>query len=550
MPSSRSTIATRILHVLVSLGLVFLAGSTAPIVGPLLPTSPVRFDRVVTPAAARMLPRPVGLLPDSNYPIPDGAVFVSRSGNDAWEGTEQQPLKTLAAGINRVQPNGTIVMRAGNYPEPVPIVRKPVTIQPYPHERVWMKGSDVLTEWTPTAGDWRADGWVSPFCHTCFNPLAIDPDFPLAGLPEQVFIDGAALRQVDTRWGVTAGTFFVDPATRNLYIGRDPSGATVEVSARWRALQLDPEAAGSVIRGIGISDYSPHWNEDQLGAVIVNAAFVRIEGNAIVRNAGTGLSVVNQPYAVVSGNVIQSNGYRGMNMYMSHDSVVSRNRFENNNTEGFANSGCDVACTVAGLKAVQMRDLLVDNNDFTNNRGAGFWCDLGCTDTVITNNIVSNNFGSGIFFEVSSRGVIAGNFINHNGRDPDSPTSGGVKVSGSEDVAVFDNVFVGNARQIGVYDDPRSPDEHPYSRNLGLTWDTTRATVSINTFIPDVDTTVLLTTNATATIAAPDMFAQTEGNTVVDPESQRFYWTTAAGVGEGYDSLAAFEQGTGRNFGI
>jgi parallel beta-helix repeat protein len=548
MPRSRTAISARILHCLATFSVVLLAGSSSPIVGS-SPAAAARQERMVARAAGRMLPRPVGLLPDSNYAIPDGAVFVSRSGNDGWEGTERRPLKSLTAAVSRVDPNGTIVMRAGNYPESVPVIRKQVTIQPYPHEQVWMKGSDVLTRWTRVGDDWRADGWVSPFCHTCFHPEAIDPAYPLAGLPEQVFVDGEPLRQVDTLWGVTSRTFYIEPVTRHLYIGRDPTDARVEVSSRWRALQLDPEAAGSVIRGIGFSDYSPHWNVDQLGAVIVNAPLVRIEGNAFTRNAGTGLAVVNQPYVAVTGNVVASNGYRGMNMYMSHNSVVRQNRFENNNTERFANSGCGNACTVAGLKAVQMHNLVVDNNDFRDNWGAGVWCDLACTDTAITDNMVSGNFGTGVFFEISSGGVIAGNFINHNARDANSTTAAGVKVAGSEDVVIFGNVFAGNVRQLGVYDDPRSPEGHLYSRYLGLTWDTARVTVAANHFYPDEGTTDLLATNATATVAAPDMFAGTESNIVGEPESQRFYWTTAEGEGHGYGSLSAFEQATGRDFG-
>jgi mannuronan 5-epimerase len=548
MPSCRTAVGSRILRSVSTFALVLGVLSTQPAAGGRLDPA-LRSERPATPAATAMLPRPAELLPDSNYPIPDDAVFVSRSGNDAWEGTEGRPLRTVTAAVDRLDPNGTIVMRAGNYPEAVPVIRKPVTIQPYPHERVWMKGSDVLTRWTPSGDDWRADGWTSPFCHTCFDPAAIDPDFPLAGLPEQVFIDGEALRQVDSRWGVTAGTFFIDPPTRNLYIGRNPNGHRVEVSTRWRALQLDPEAAGSVIRGIGFSDYSPHWNQDQLGAVIVNAAFVRVEGNAFVRNAGTALAVVNQPYALVTGNMVQSNGYRGMSMYLAHHSVVTQNRFDNNNTEGFASSGCGHACTVAGFKAASTHDLTVDNNDFVSNRGAGFWCDLGCTDAMITNNISSSNYGTGIFYELSARGVIAGNFINHNGGDLDAPTASGIKISGSHDVAIFSNVLVGNARQIGVYDDPNSPEEHPYSRYLGLTWDTARVTVNVNTFIADVATIRTIATDATPEVVADDMFGQTEGNTVVDPEQAYFYWATAPGVGDGYAGLTAFEQGTGRDFG-
>jgi hypothetical protein len=502
------------------------------------------------PMADGYLPRPVGLLPDSNHPVPGDALFVSPRGDDAAPGTELEPMRTVTAAVDRVRAEGTIVLRGGNYRESVPLIRKRITLQPYPHEQVWMKGSDVHTAWTKYGRVWVARDWTSPFCHDCFHPLAIDPDFPMAGWPEQVFVNGNALRQVATTDALGPGSFFVDPVTRAMIIGDDPTNAVVELSTRWRALQLEPEAAGSIIRGIGFSDYSPHWNEDQLAAVIVNAAFVRLEGNAFVRNAGTAVSIVHQPMASVVGNVIVSNGYRGMNMYMAHGSVVRQNRFETNNTERFANTGCNEFCTVAGFKAAAVADLVVDNNDFTGNQGNGLWCDMGCTDSFFTRNIVTGNIGSGIVFEISSRAAIAGNFIMDNATDPEATTSAGVKIASSADATVFDNTFVGNRRQIGVYEDARSATEHPYSRALGLSWDTVRVGISVNAFIPDGDTDRLFNSNGFGDIGAAQMLGQTEQNRVDDPESQYFYWATGSGQGEGYDGLAEFEFWTGRDFGL
>ena len=40
----------------------------------------------------------------------------------------------------------------------------------------------------------------------------------------------------------------------------------------------------------------------------------------------------------------------------------------------------------------------------------------------------------------------------------EAPTASGIKISGSHDVAIFGNTLVGNARQVGVYDDPTSPE--------------------------------------------------------------------------------------------
>lgn len=547
---------TRVLRSVVTVIVVALFAGTDAVQPRLVPArrAPATAGDTFRPAdyrASDFLPRPVGLLPDSDYPIPDGALFVATSGNDGWPGTLDFPLRTLRRAIDVAEANGTIVMRAGSYRESVGLVHKPVVIQPFPHEQVWMKGSDVQSAWDESGSLWQARGWTSPFCHTCFPPEAIDASRPYAGLPEQVFINGLALRQVGSRDEMSSGRFYVDPLTRALYIADDPAGARVEISSRWLAIQLDPRAAGSVIRGIGFRDYAPHWNEDQLGAVIVNAAFARLEGNSIINNSGTGLAVMHQPRVEIVGNVVSYNGHRGMVMFRTDHSAVRRNRFEHNNMERFNIGSCGGACTVAGLKAVEVAGLVIDNNDFTDNFGTGVWCDLACTDALFVANIVSGNASSGIFYEISGGGVIAGNFITHNATNRGSTTAAGVKVSNSTDTAIYHNVFVGNVRQIGVYDDDRTPEApaHPPSLELGLDWDTARTTISANTFIPDAETDRLLNTIATEEVSAPEMFARTEGNVVLEPDGQLFYWELGPGHGESYRGLSAFERATGRDFG-
>jgi poly(beta-D-mannuronate) C5 epimerase len=469
-------------------------------------------------------------------PVPAGAIVVAPNGNDSAAGTEAAPLRTLGRALTVVPAGGTVVMRAGDYREGINSVTKRVTIQPYPDERVWVKGSDVLTSWTAQGSVWLANGWTTPFCQDCYAPGAIDPAYPLAGKPEQVFVDGTPLTQVGSLAAVGAGSFYVDPADKRLYVGTNPAGRTVEVSNRWRALQFNTGAEGSILRDIGFTQFAPHFNEDQLGMVIVNASDVTLEGNTFTRSAGTALMIAKQGVRVVD-NVVTDNGYRGVNMNQADGGVVSGNRIDNNNTEHFAYGSCN-PCTVAGLKAAHTKTLAVTGNSFSGNLGSGFWCDLGCTDATISGNTVMSNANNGLFYEVSSRATISGNTVIRNGR--------GLKISGSDGVRVEGNTFLNNTTQVGIYDDGRDPASDAYSAGLGLTWNTTGTVLNDNRLDGVSGTTLLLDSNRTAQVASPQMYAQAAENAVSG--NQRMVWCPAAGCTT-YSTLSAFSAATGLPFG-
>ncbi|MEW9548165.1 nitrous oxide reductase family maturation protein NosD [Nonomuraea sp. NPDC050783] len=475
-----------------------------------------------------------GLIKDTDYPIPAGAVFVSPGGSDTAAGTEAQPLRTLAAGIARISSGGTVVMRAGNYRESIAGVNKRITVQPYPHEKVWIKGTDVVSGWTADGAAWRTTTWRSPFCQDCYPAQAINPAYPLAGKPDQAFRDGRPLRQVATRAEVGAGTFYVDPSSKVLYVGDDPAGATMELSTRWRAMLLNAGAAGSVIRGLGFSEYSPHWNEDQLAMLVDAAPNSVIENNVFVRSATRALGI----YAAgirVEGNTVDDNGGSGGAVNRADGAVFRGNTFDRNNNQHFAVTTCGSYCTMAGMKVAHTKDVVVEQNSFAGNDGTGFWCDLGCTNGQITGNTVTGNTNNGIFWEVSSVATIQGNTISGNTR--------GVKIAGSDRTTVTGNTFTGNATHLGVYDDARLPSSDSYSAGLGLTWDTAQTVLTGNDFAGA--TSLLMDTNRTTQVAAPAMFGTVGGNRVTGVQTVN--WCPSGCTS--YATLAAFRAATGIDFG-
>lgn len=409
----------------------------------------------------------------SDYPVPDGAIFVATSGSDSAAGTRSAPKRTLAAALGKVRPGGTIVLRSGTYRESVGMVRKRVTIQPYPGERVWFKGSVLVDDWERTGDVWEHTGWHDDLCEDCYLPEIIDEDHPMAGRPEMVFVNGKPLRQVASRDEVRPGKFYAGDDL--VVIGDDPSGRQVEVTRYDHLLQFDgPEAAGSRLLGVGVAQYGSNQNYGARGAmVVVNSRDVTVERATFAHSASTGLAVF-QPGGRVSASILTSNGLVGLLANRADGLKVTGSRFTGNNAEHFTLGGDAVGA--AGAKITHTRKPYVTGNRFSANHATGWWCDLGCTDATVVRNHASGNLRHGLYYEVSSRARISENTLAGN-------RGHGVKVSSADRVRLEDNTFTGNrSGSLGLYNDPRDPSSDPYSDSLGLSWVTEGLVIKGNRF--------------------------------------------------------------------
>ena len=97
---------------------------------------------------------------DTNYSIPSSNVaWVAPNGNDATgNGSENSPYKTFAKALAALSSGGTVVAKSGIYREPHFFISKSnITLQAAPHAEVWLKGSDIVTNWSPRRAHGRAD---------------------------------------------------------------------------------------------------------------------------------------------------------------------------------------------------------------------------------------------------------------------------------------------------------------------------------------------------------------------------------------------------------
>jgi hypothetical protein len=424
-------------------------------------------------------------IPDTNYSIPTGAIFIANNGNDANTGTQASPYKTITKAINTVPSGGTIVARGGTYRDGYTngttygIANKKMTIQAYPHEQVWFDGTDVQdpASWTSDgAGHWYK-AWNTPsFCENKYYNFAYnaqptsnngpcshfdmyaDPTNPAAGDPQMVFIDGTYVHEVTSLSAATPGNFFYDWANKRIYISTNPSGHTVELAARPTFLVMGgTSTVGVKILGLGFKRYATNEYDNQTsGAVTLYGSNLVVENNVFKQMAGRAL-VLGARGSIANKNVMADNGFNGMGSngsFRSGPTVIDNLQITNNyvgrnNTEKFG-TNCTTSCAQGGIKLGHMNGFTAKYNIFDSNYGHGFWCDLACSNGIMVNNYSHHNNRSGIIYEASDTGIIASNLLVSNGFT-------GLRVV-APNTKVYNNTMINNGgyADLWLYDDPRS----------------------------------------------------------------------------------------------
>lgn len=458
---------------------------------------------------------------DTNYAVPTSNVaWVSPYGDDAsGNGTESAPYKTFKFALSKLSNGGTVVAKSGIYREPhFSIDKTNITLQAAPHAEVWLKGSDVVSGsvWTKEGNLWKTKGRYTNFCHVCTvnsNPA----EEGTAALPEQVFINDKPLKQVASKAEVSAGRFYAEdqtPTTRTFnsdtgkydyhpgveddityYVGSDPTEGVTEISQRSRAFTA--AGAGFNMKGINVAQYAPvqAWGFTDTSGV--SQAFV-VSKNAVIQDSifaqssAIGLHTGEADNLVVKNTKFLDNGANGAGANRTHKATYIGNTFSGSNAAGFKVKKCGAFCTISEIKVTHTKDFTFRNNiidrsesgveesdpnNITKASPIGFWCDEGCIDAKIVGNFFTNN-GTAIFHEVSGPAIIASNIIEGSGT--------GIRISGSNDVKIYNNTISRTNRPIDLFEDSRESGCNayaadnvtcttwePWSKSQGLSWNLT-----------------------------------------------------------------------------
>lgn len=535
---SHRTAIVRVLALPVILGVGLLGwqipGDNDTVPGPESPAGP--------PGAA-----PVG---STAYRVPDGALFVSPSGEDDADGTREHPLRTLAKAIGEARSGGTIVLRGGVYHQTATVpAGKRLTIQAHPREAVWFDGSTPVAGWTAEDGAWVHEGWTARFDSSPTYTRGakaspdsdfqfVSPDHPMASHPDQVWVDGVPQRQVGSLDEVEGGRFYVDERARRLYLGSDPRGHAVRASTLGEAITLRGD--GSRLRGVGVRRYATALPE--MGTVKVTGADVTVENVAVTDSATTGLSVL-APHARVRRVTASRNGMLGVHANYADDLRLEQVRSTENNLEHFKYSPVS-----GGIKVTRSRKVAVTDGVLTGNYGKGVWMDESVYDITLTGLTVARNADHGVALELSAKAVVAGNVITGNGGD-------GLKVNDTSDVQIWNNSMAGNGRTIRIVqddrrrDDPGTPGRDPRQKGPDpeMTWRIGKTTVSNNTLAdarPGTPCLLCVEDHSDGRSGGRPSLT-VNGNVYVRPDSGDPR-TLIAWLGDSYSDLGRFRSATGQ----
>lgn len=393
------------------------------------------------------------------YPVPAGALFVSPSGSDSNAGTQASPKRTVQAAVSAAPTRATVVLRAGVYHESVSIAAgRGITVQSYPHEAVWFDGSSTVQGFTGSGGRWSA-AWGVVLDHSpTFSRGApdgktpgwqfVNPAHPMAAYPDQVWLEGQELRQVQSSSQLTPGTFFVDTSGHRLWVGSDPNGKSVVSSDLVRAFSLS--ADDTTLRGVGIRRYADSVPDQ--GVVNVHASRVTLEHDVIQDSATGAIGLFG------SGNVLRNltvvgSGQLGVQGDMTDGIVIANSIIGKSNDEQF-----NQAPSAGGIKLTKTRGITLSNNEISDGYGNGFWSDEASYDVNVVNNSVSNNTGRGIFLELSSKAIVAGNLIVGN-------LDSQFMAVDTDKVSLWNNTIDGSAKAIQFLKDSRTPVNNAFARD-------------------------------------------------------------------------------------
>ena len=372
----------------------------------------------------------------TNYAVPSNAVYVSPSGTATGTGTKTKPYGSVQAAMNKAATGTTIVLRGGSYHETVEVpYKKALTIQAYPGEAVWFDGASTLTGWKASGSTW-ATAWNYSFDHRVSlvggdqTSWWVNPARPMAGYPEQVWINGVEQAQVGSAAQVAAGKFFIDATNKRIVLGTNPTGKKVEASTLQKAIQV--HGVGSTLRGFGIRRYGT--SVSGTGAISSEVANVTLENLVITDNATMGMKVWNQN-AMLRNLTITENGLLGAAFSRATNLSLLNSVIAYNNTEFF-----NEAPVAGGVKTSWLAKSTIAGNLFRGNHESnGLWLDEGSSDTTIVGNTFIDNGADGLEVEISRRIKVVNNYSINNAWS-------GIRLYDSSQVEVWNNTVVNNAR--------------------------------------------------------------------------------------------------------
>jgi parallel beta-helix repeat protein len=408
------------------------------------------------------------------YDLPDvsGKIYyVAPDGNAGQSGETLARPTTLASAIERVKTGDAIVLRGGIYRTGNLILNQGITMQPYADEKPILKGTFPATEWENLGNGLWTTKWSRLFPAKPANwwrRSREGKNTPLYRFNnDMVFVDGIFLQAVGWEGDVNADSYYIDYDTGLIYIGINPTGHLIEITAYDAALirtirdvhGKKSDRKGSVIRGLAFTQYAyraleiegtdPEGlsGEANHGKDVVGTTLEHCTISYCSRVAG----YLRGDHLTIRHCRVSDTSTEGIYILSSSDVLLEKNIFTRNNIEKITGYYPAAVKIFNQCYRVTCRDNLVIDHPYSN----GIWYDVGNVDGRFLNNWVEgvgNNKSrfskdhpwpsdNGFFFEISKGAVCAGNvFVN---------CDHGLWVINSCDVHIYQNTFINSTACIG-----------------------------------------------------------------------------------------------------
>jgi hypothetical protein len=370
------------------------------------------------------------------------------SATDTNPGTKERPCKTIQAGVEKLAAGDTLLISPGIYRETVTVTKsgtedKPIVIAAEKKGTVTVRGSQVVSDWKKSGEDahiWVHDGWDKSF--GAWTEEAIkggDTDtmnFSSKCSWNQLFVNGALLKEVACKERRGQGTFYVDKGGKQVHLwpsdDKDPRASTVEITDRARLFVLE-KARHVHLKGLAFEHCA---NAAQQGAVTAkDGAHNLIEDCSVQFTAGAGIELRNQDRTVLRRCLMNSNGQEGLGADRCQKLLIEDSETSNNNRvpgktiNPFWESGAFKVCRSLKTRFVRHQahgnlgpmwfDISNDESEVANSFVSGNLCFAGVQNEVsfaihVHDCVLVNNMGGGIGISESPEATIERNILIDN----------------------------------------------------------------------------------------------------------------------------------------
>lgn len=421
---------------------------------------------------------------DQTYTIPLVAAniyYVAPNGDENEPGNNLDKPTTIEHAFEQVVSGDYIILRGGVYRTGNLILNQKINMQPFKDEKPILKGSYVASNWRRL----RENLWVTNWDHL-FDSIPAgwwqrDREGMYTPLHkfnnDMVFIDGKFLQSAGWEGELDEESFFIDYDLGEVFIGSDPEGKLVEITAFDLAIERttgtchgkESDGKGPVIRGITFTQYAHRaieiegYNPEKVSAESEHGKDVV---GTIIENCE--ISYCSRVAAYLRGDSlilrqckISHTSTEGIFILSSNDVLIEKNIFAWNNIEQITGYYPAAVKIFNQCYRVRCNDNLIINHPYSN----GIWYDVGNVDGVFTNNYLQN-IGiqdrpysrrsiwpgeNAFFFEISLGAIVAGNvFVD---------CEHGATVLNSSNVEMYNNTFINSTVCIGR-DSRSAADDH------------------------------------------------------------------------------------------